>query len=356
MKNKTILIMAGGTGGHVFPGLALANILKNKGWNVHWLGTAERLEAKLVPEAGYPIHFISISGVRGNGVLRLLITPFKLIKVLFQAFIVVRRIQPDLVVGMGGFASGPGGLVARLSGIPLVLHEQNAVPGLTNKWLARFANKILVGFAQAADCFGHSSATWVGNPVRVEFSKVSPVQVRDSMRILVIGGSLGARVLNLHLPRLLGNRANIQVMHQCGAGHVAETEACYRETHGTNWQVTEFIEDMASAYDWANLIICRAGALTVSEVAMAGRASVFVPLPHAVDDHQTKNAQTLVERNAAILLPQSELVAGKVTDTIISLLDEPDRIEKMGQLARQFAKPEAAKMMASVCEEMVQAA
>ena len=262
--SKTLLVMAGGTGGHVFPGLAVADRLKAQGWTIHWLGTADRMEAELVPAHGYPISFIDIQGVRGNGIKRLLAAPYRVIKSVLQARQVLKTIQPDVVLGMGGFASGPGGVAAWLSGIPLLLHEQNAAAGLTNKLLARIARRVLMAFPGA---FAPNARTAVvGNPVRPEVVALPDPQLRsssDPLRLLVVGGSLGARVLNEQVPPAVAAAGvPIEVRHQCGKGNGEAVAASYAGL-GVEAEVSEFIKDMADAYAWADLVVCRAGALTV---------------------------------------------------------------------------------------------
>lgn len=351
---KRLLVMAGGTGGHVFPGLAVADYLAEQGWQVQWLGTAERLEAKLVPEAGYPIHFIQVQGVRGNGVLRLLKAPWQIAKAVWQARKVLKAFAPDVVLGMGGFASGPGGVAAWLNGIPLVIHEQNAVAGLTNRWLSRLAKRSLSGFAMPAPF------EWVGNPVRAAFARAHPMQgVSKTVNILVIGGSLGARVLNQQLPIALSQFSTFVVRHQCGAGNRQQVTEAYKQAlagveHSGVWQVDEFIDDMPEAYQWADLIICRAGALTVAEIAAVGRAAIFVPLPHAVDDHQTLNASALVNANAAWLLPQNQLEEGKLVTLLNDIFTTPSQLLDKAARAKHLAKLHAAAQVGDICKQLAE--
>ncbi|WP_339769649.1 undecaprenyldiphospho-muramoylpentapeptide beta-N-acetylglucosaminyltransferase [uncultured Paraglaciecola sp.] len=377
--SKTLLVMAGGTGGHVFPGLAVAQALKEQNWHIHWLGTAERMEADLVPKAGFEISFIDIAGVRGNGLLRLLAAPFKIIKAVLQARRVIKQVNPDVVIGMGGFASGPGGVAAWLMGKPLVLHEQNAVPGMTNKLLSRIASKVLTGFdatfeaqkgiRQPANLEGSQQEKyqWVGNPVRAGFADIKrsvPVeqamshQTQQRLNILILGGSLGAKALNENVPLALAKQKNINVCHQCGKGHFASVTDLYQSTLGqsVNWTVDEFVDDMPKAYQWADLVICRAGALTVAEVAASGVAAIFVPLPHAVDDHQTKNAQTLVEKGAAYLLTQTELVNGGLTPLLKACLAKPNMLVDVGHKARSLAKLDAVQRVTHCCQLLAEKA
>jgi UDP-N-acetylglucosamine--N-acetylmuramyl-(pentapeptide) pyrophosphoryl-undecaprenol N-acetylglucosamine transferase len=355
-----LLVMAGGTGGHVFPGLAVADHLTKHGWQVQWLGTANRMEAQLVPKHGYKIDFIDVAGVRGNGIIRLLKAPFQIIKSFFQARKVIKQFSPNVVLGMGGFASGPGGIAAWSSGIPLVLHEQNAVPGLTNKILAKFAQQVLTGFNQTFPAqlkATESKYLWVGNPVREAFNVIAAKLQTDSpIRILVVGGSLGAQVLNQEVPKALVNLANYEVRHQCGAGHMIQVEQAYKEQIGdkAQWYVEEFITDVSAAFCWADIVICRAGALTVAEISAAGRASIFVPLPHAVDDHQTKNARALADIGAALLCPQQNLLKGELVELLQSLFASPNRLVKMGNLARTLAKHDATEKVAAYCNQFAE--
>lgn len=354
---KRLLIMAGGTGGHVFPGLAVATLLAQKQWQIHWLGTQGRMEAEIVPKAGFAISFIDVVGVRNNGLLKLLAAPFKVTKSVFQARSVIRSFKPDVVLGMGGFASGPGGVAAWLSRIPLIVHEQNAAPGLTNRWLAHIASKVLTGFAHTfkKQTQSNQQFEWVGNPVRLDFANIAPkTDLRLPLNILIVGGSLGAQVLNETVPLALANLQNVQVRHQTGKGHLSAVTALYQFhcANTSNWIISEFIEDMPAAYSWADLVICRAGALTVAEVAAAGVAAIFVPLPHAVDDHQTKNAQSLVTEGAAYLLPQAELTSETLKLLILQCISQPKKLIEMSQKAKNLARLNATEMVAQRCEEM----
>uniref|UniRef100_UPI001E348441 undecaprenyldiphospho-muramoylpentapeptide beta-N-acetylglucosaminyltransferase n=1 Tax=Oceanimonas marisflavi TaxID=2059724 RepID=UPI001E348441 len=338
--------MAGGTGGHVFPGLAVADLLEQEGWTIHWLGTADRMEAQLVPKHGYPLHTISISGVRGNGVKRLLSAPFKIANAVRQARRILKQTRPDVVLGMGGFAAGPGGLAARLAGIPLVLHEQNAAAGMTNRLLARMASKVLMAFPGAFD-----EGEVVGNPVRPEVVALPAPAERigtgeQPLRLLVVGGSLGAKVLNETLPEALALvKARMTVRHQCGRGNSTAVQAAY-QAQGVKAEVSDFITDMAAAYGEADLVVCRAGALTVSEVAAAGIGAIFVPLPHAVDDHQTKNAQALVNEGAALLMPQRMLTPAALAQQLEQLAGSREQLLDMAGRARQLAITDAAVRVA----------
>lgn len=356
MTAKTLLIMAGGTGGHVFPGLAVADILRNEGWHIHWLGTADRMEAQLVPQHGYPLHTIAIAGVRGNGLKRTLLAPWQILKATWQARRILRQVQPDVVLGMGGFAAGPGGVAARLAGIPLVLHEQNAAAGLTNRLLARIAQQVLMAFPGA---FASNSRTQVvGNPVRkAVLSLPAPAQrisvAQQPLRLLVVGGSLGAKVLNDTLPAAVAKAGNIQVRHQSGKGNAGSVQWSYQQL-GIDAEVSDFIDDIASAYAQSDLVVCRAGALTVSEVAAAGIGAIFVPLPHAVDDHQTKNARSLSEHGAALLLGQSQLNVDVLAQQLQELSVSREQLLAMAEQARALAIPDAAERVADYLRRMTQ--
>lgn len=351
------LIMAGGTGGHVFPGLAVAEQLKQRGWQIDWLGTAERMEADLVPRYGFPIHFIEIKGVRGNGLVRKLAAPFKILKAVWQAKRLLKQLKPQVVIGMGGYASGPGALAAKLAGIPIVLHEQNAVAGMTNRYVAKFADRVLMAFAGA---FAHGDV--VGNPVRASLAQCALPQADEQrpLRVLVVGGSLGAKVLNDTVPDALALLANellpnkaIEVWHQAGKGNGEQVMGAYRQVGIEPHHADDFIHNIDEAYQWCDLVICRAGALTVSELAAVGRASILVPLPHAVDDHQTKNAQVLVNAEAGKLLPQAELSATRLAEMIAKLAEQPGCLLHMAKAARSVAITDAAERMATLCEQVV---
>ena len=308
---KRCLIMAGGTGGHVFPGLAVANALRAEGWDIHWLGTAERMEAQVVPKHDIPIHFIPVKGLRGKGISARIQGAVALVKSLFSARRIIKRLQPDIVVGFGGYASGPGGVAAKSLGIPVIVHEQNAAAGMTNKLLSKLASRVLLGFDDAKEQFSGAADNvhTVGNPVRDDIWQVKPKKRESyagarSLNMLVVGGSLGAQILNETVPETCGVLNGLSIKHQCGKGNSDAVAKAYESVGAdmANVEVSDFIDNMAAAYEWADFIVCRAGALTVSEVAASGRAAIFVPLPFAVDDHQTKNAQSLVKQNAAFLL------------------------------------------------------
>lgn len=350
--NKRLLVMAGGTGGHVFPGIAVAKYLQQQGWEIHWMGTADRMEADLVPQHGFEISFIDIAGVRGNGIKRLCAAPFRILKSICQARQIIRQFKPDVVLGMGGFASGPGGVAAWLSGIPVVLHEQNAAAGLTNRLLAKIAKKVLMAFPGA-----FSDGEVVGNPVREDVLALYPqgTEAKDKLAILIIGGSLGARVLNQTLPAAIARlpQDKICVTHQVGKNNCAQVQQAYTDAQvSAELQVQDFITDMAVAYQKADIIVCRAGALTVSEVAVAGLPAIFVPLPHAVDDHQTKNAGALVDRGAALLIPQSELTDSELALQLQVLLDSDTKLTEMSAAAKAAAILDATDRVADACKAL----
>lgn len=361
---KTLLVMAGGTGGHIFPGIAVADELKAMGWKIHWLGTADRMEANIVPEHGYDISFINISGLRGKSLLATLVIPFKLIRSLIQARRVIKTVKPDVVLGMGGYASAPGGLAAWLSKIPLIVHEQNAAAGLSNRLLARIANKVCCAFPNAFN--SDVDAEVVGNPLRASIGQ--QVTASDNLEkreqghknILVVGGSLGAQVLNNVMPDsfklLSGSDENYCIWHQTGKNNKAKVVKSYEQEdiESGKVKITEFITDIAAAYQWADVVICRAGALTVSELAMAGIPAIFIPLPHAVDDHQTKNALYLVECDAAKLLPQVKLTNESVTKLITELFEQPETLADMAKASLNAANSDASQKVAKLCQQLSQ--
>lgn len=352
MTKKRLLVMAGGTGGHVFPGLAVAKALQQQGWQIHWIGTADRMEAQLVPQYDFDISFIDIAGVRGNGVKRLIAAPFRIAKSVLQARTIIRRFRPDVVLGMGGFASGPSGVAAWLSGVPVVLHEQNAAAGLTNRLLAKIAKTVLMAFPGA-----FAKGQLVGNPVRDDVLALheQKYNLTGKMNILIIGGSLGASVLNKIVPAGLAElpQQQFSVIHQVGKGNQAAVQQAYIDANVTaELMVTDFIDDMAKAYGQADVIICRAGALTVSEVAVAGLPAIFVPLPHAVDDHQTKNAQALVNAGAARLLPQTELNADVIAEQLQAWLEDKKQLKHMSDAAKSAAMLDATTQVVNACKAL----
>lgn len=371
--SRTILIMAGGTGGHIFPALAVADRLRQQGWRVVWLGTRTGMEARIVPQKGYAIEWVKFSGVRRSGWLRLATLPFFLLLAMVQSASALFRQRPDVVLGMGGFVSFPGGLMAALFRRPLVIHEQNSIAGLANRVLAGLADRVLAGFPDAFDLAhwkGGTLATrmlgvllpactpiWCGNPVRPEICALPDPRMRygsrtGALKLFVFGGSLGAKALNDTVPealREIAEAARPRVVHQAGREHAGEVAAAYSQA-GVKAQVLPFVEDMASHYGESDLVLCRAGALTVAEIAAAGVASILVPYPHAVDDHQTKNARFLSEQGAAILLPQGELNARRLAQILCSLTR--DKLLEMAKRARALARPEATRLVAEACMEL----
>lgn len=349
---KTILVMAGGTGGHVFPGLAVADFLHERGWRIAWMGNPNGMEAKLVPTRGYEMAWVRIEGLRGKGWLRALLLPVNLLRAFRQAQRELSRIKPDVVLGMGGYVTFPGGMMAALSGRPLVVHEQNSVAGLANRVLAGVADRVLSGFPGVL-----KRGVWTGNPLRAEIAALAAPSQRYAARsgplnVLVVGGSLGAQALNDAVPRaltLLAAGERPRVTHQSGVKQIDRLRATYAAA-GVTAELPGFIDDMAARYAAADLVICRAGALTIAELAAAGVASVLVPFPHAVDDHQTGNARFLAQAGAAILLPQAELTPEKLAGLLRELTRE--KLATMAEKARALAKPEATRAVAEICMEM----
>jgi UDP-N-acetylglucosamine--N-acetylmuramyl-(pentapeptide) pyrophosphoryl-undecaprenol N-acetylglucosamine transferase len=351
---RTILIMAGGTGGHVFPALAVADMLRAREWEVVWLGTKQGMEAKLVPEHGFDIEWVRFSGVRGKGPLRLLTLPVGLLVAFAQSISVLRRRRPSVVLGMGGYVTFPGGMMAALLGTPLAVHEQNSIAGLANKVLAKIAERVMVAFPGALP-----NAVWTGNPVRNDIASLPGPGARyrgrnGPLRLLVVGGSLGAQVLNDIVPKALARipaESRPLVTHQSGAKHIEALRASYAAA-GVDAELTAFIDDMAFQYTNADLVICRAGAMTIAELAAAGVASVLVPFPHAVDDHQTANARFLSNPGAATLLPQGEFTVERVAQLLQSLTRES--CLAMAERARALAKPEATETVATACMQLAE--
>jgi len=352
MSVRPVLIMAGGTGGHVFPALAVADELRARGVPVVWLGTRSGIEARVVKQAGYQIEWLSITGLRGKNMATLLLAPFRLMIACAQAFRILWQRRPGAVLGMGGFTAGPGGLMAWLLRRPLIIHEQNAVAGMTNRILAHFASQVLEAFPHTFT----RKAMVVGNPVRKEIQQLSDPQMRigqhkDALRILVIGGSLGAQRLNEIVPEAISHivvDARPNIWHQTGLAKLDMTRELYRR-HGVEARIEAFIDDMARAYGWADLVICRAGAMTVFELAAAGIGSILIPYPYAVDDHQTANAEYLASAGAAIVKQQHELTSEWLSDTVIRMTQQRDTLVKMATAARKMAKPEAASEVADRC-------
>jgi UDP-N-acetylglucosamine--N-acetylmuramyl-(pentapeptide) pyrophosphoryl-undecaprenol N-acetylglucosamine transferase len=349
----TIVIMAGGTGGHVFPGLAVAEHLRQRGWRVVWMGNPGGMEAELVPKRGYEMAWVRFAGLRGKGLVRMLLLPLNLLRGFWQALRELRRIRPDMVLGMGGYVTFPGGMMAALLGRPLAIHEQNSVAGLANRVLAGVADRVMSGFPEAL-----RKARWTGNPVRSDIALLAFPRERYAGRsgvlnLLVIGGSLGAQVLNETVPRalaLIPEQQRPRVTHQSGAKQIEALRRTYADA-GVQGEFLAFIDDMAARYAQADLVMCRAGALTVAELAAAGVASILVPLPHAVDDHQTSNARFLSDAGAAILLPQTQLSPERLASLLSELTRE--RLADMAEKARALGKPEATEAVVQVCMDLV---
>ncbi|EAT10947.1 undecaprenyldiphospho-muramoylpentapeptide beta-N-acetylglucosaminyltransferase [Bermanella marisrubri] len=358
MSKGNVMIMAGGTGGHVIPALSVATELREKGYKIHWLGSEHGIENDLVPDAGYSLHRIQVTGLRGNGLVRKLKAPFAIAKAVVQAYKLFKDIKPVVALGMGGFASGPGGIVARLRGVPLVLHEQNAIPGLTNKVLSKFSRQLLQAFDGT---FPHSAGVkTVGNPVRSSIANLPDAEDRISQKdeplnVLVVGGSLGAVALNdavIAASEKLVADGIIQLWHQVGKRNYEAVKNDYHEKGIKHVRVAAFIADMAEAYQWADIVICRSGALTVSELMAGGVASILVPFPYAVDDHQTANARFLSEHNAAVLCPQAELTTEFLQRQLTHFFSNKQELIAMANAAREKAQPNAAKVVASICIEV----
>lgn len=356
MRDKTFVMMAGGTGGHVFPALAVANNLMENRDKVVWLGSKGGMEEGIVQKTKIQFFGIKVKGVRGKGRLNQLFAPFKVISAVFQAISVLRKVKPDAVLGMGGFASGPGGLAARILGIPLIIHEQNSVAGMTNKILAKFATTVLTAFPYAFS--KNVVCKMVGNPLRSDISRL--YYERDfsgqqkPVNLLILGGSLGAQSLNEVVPKalsLLEENIMPSVWHQTGKNKATDVTRAYSEFQ-VDVNVSEFIEDMAEAYKWADFVICRAGALTISELCVAGLGSILIPYPHAVDDHQTKNADFLVKGGAAWLLAQKDLTPTVLSEVLQALLVKRERMNILSQAAHKLAQVDATESVASECRKV----
>ena len=345
-RTANVMILAGGTGGHIFPGLAVAQALREQGADVTWLGADGGMETRLVPPHGIAIDTIAVKGLRGKGVATLLGAPLRVLRAVRDAARVLRLRKPDAVVSFGGFAAGPGGIAARIAGIPLLVHEQNRAAGLTNKVLAKFARQVMVGFPQT-----FVGEVLVGNPVRAQIAQVAPPAQRDfahggALRLLVLGGSQGARALNNAVPQAVAALGlPVDVLHQAGEKMLDEARSAYAGA-GVEARVEPFIADMAAAYAWADLVVCRAGALTLAELCAVGVGSVLVPFPQAVDDHQTRNAEYLVERGAALLLKQDDALAARLGDVLAELTGDPGKRRAMADAARALARPDAAQRVA----------
>jgi UDP-N-acetylglucosamine--N-acetylmuramyl-(pentapeptide) pyrophosphoryl-undecaprenol N-acetylglucosamine transferase len=344
--NKRIIIMAGGTGGHVFPALAVAQSLAEKGWQVSWLGTKKGLESRVIPEHGIDIDWLSVAGMRGKGVLSKLSALFRLITACVQSVKILLKRKPDVVLGMGGFVAGPGGLMAKMLGIPLVIHEQNRVPGTTNRLLAKIANQVLEAFPGSFNKKVNAKCT--GNPLRKAFLNVPEKEGKlenKAVRILVVGGSQGAKILNECVPEAIAELPSVQVIHQTGSAMRDQVDGCYKAL-GLNAEVKDFINDMVSTYQWADLIICRAGAMTISEIAAVGVPAILIPLPGAIDDHQTANAKYLTDAGAGQILTQKEL---NKTSLLKAINDMHEKLEAMGKAAKECARLDATEVVAGYC-------
>ena len=356
MSHERILIMAGGTGGHVYPALAVADYLRHRGTQILWLGTDAGLETRVVPANGYTLSTIRVSGLRGKGLLRLLTAPFKLVAALFHTMIIIRRFSPDAVLGMGGYVSGPGGIAAWILRIPLYIHEQNAIAGLTNRLLSPFATLIMQGFPNTFSANKRVQTT--GNPVRDEIinsstmGKTTTDQPHDDVCLLVLGGSLGAMVLNQTVPSALNSLpadTHLQIWHQTGTQHLQQTKEIYEKYGLHEVRIEAYIDDMGSAYAWADLVLCRAGALTLAELCISGLASVLVPYPFAVDDHQTANAHFLSDAGAAVLLPESEMKVDKLASLLSGFCQARSRLQAMAEKTRNLAYVDATAQVAELC-------
>jgi UDP-N-acetylglucosamine--N-acetylmuramyl-(pentapeptide) pyrophosphoryl-undecaprenol N-acetylglucosamine transferase len=355
-QGQGVLIMAGGTGGHIFPGLAVADSLQQRGAAVRWLGARGAMECQKVPASGIELDVVDITGLRGKGLARWLQMPWKLLRAVVQAFRLLGENRPACAISFGGYAAGPGGLAARLRGVPLLVHEQNRIPGMTNRVLARLSARVLQAFP--GTWREKLEAVTCGNPVRKEVVELDPPELRladraGPVRLLLTGGSQGALALNRLLPEALAQmpaEIDFEVRHQAGQRWVESTAEAYRKADIAA-NVSEFIEDMAAAYGWADLVVCRSGALTVSEVAAAGLAAVFVPYPHAVDDHQTRNAEYLFENGAALILPEGSITAKVLADALTALMSDRSRLHDMAVRARAAAVPDSAGRVADMCME-----
>ncbi len=363
-ENRTLMVMAGGTGGHVYPALAVADEMRARGWDVFWLGTRTGLEARVVPAAGIDMVWISMSGLRGKNPIRMALTPFMLLRAFWQSLRAIVSRRPDVVLGMGGYTAFPGGMMAALLNKPLVVHEQNSIAGLTNRVLACLAERVLVAFPSAfankADrplpC-RKADTEWVGNPVRGPIAGLATdagkyIGRSGPLRLLVVGGSLGATALNELLPKALAklpSEKRPEVVHQSGRQHVDKLRANYAAA-GVEVDARDYIEDMATLYEWCDVAVCRAGAMTVAELACAGVPAVLVPFPYAVDDHQTTNAKFLAEAGAAWCMQQKDITAESLAAHLAALTRE--QLAGMSSKAQALAKPEATKTVADICEEL----
>lgn len=353
-KVRKVIVMAGGTGGHIYPALACAQLFKEKGLEVQWLGSKGGMEESVVPQQSIPLHALSIKGVRGKGLLGLFAAPFRVLHAIGQAIAVLQKVKPDVVLGMGGFVAGPGGVAARLLGIPLVIHEQNAIAGTTNTLLSKIANVRLQAFDGA---LGH--AVSVGNPIRADILRQQTRPSRDEvarpLRLLVVGGSLGAKAINEVIPQVLAQwpfSQRLDVWHQTGRQHYDDVLKLYQAAN-VEARVEAYLDNMDQAYYWADVVLCRSGAMTVSELAVVGLPSILVPYPYAIDDHQTANARSLEQAGAAYLLPQPQLSQKTVTSLLAGLLESEETLLKMGEQATSIACPNATHDVVAHCLRLI---
>lgn len=348
---KHFVIMAGGTGGHVIPGLSVATLLQKQGYSVSWIGTENGIEKTLVPESGIDIDYIDIAGVRGKGMFGLLLAPFRIVKAVMQCISILKRRKPSLVLGFGGFVAGPGGVAAKLLSVPLVIHEQNARAGTTNKILSRLASVVLQAFP---DVFARKSEIYtVGNPVRSDICMIPNVSEGNKLNVLVVGGSLGALAINNIMPEVkkaLGDK--VALKHQVGKRHFDTVKEQYKQQSISDVEVFDYIADMKKAYEWADVVICRSGAMTVSELACASKPAIFIPFPFAIDDHQTSNAKWLVDAGAAELLPQDDMSVDVLADKLENFASDKARLMVMAKNAQAIAIADAAEQVVKHCERV----
>ena len=351
---KRVVIMAGGTGGHIYPALACAHSFKDKGLDVQWLGSKGGMEESLIPEHDITLHSLSIKGVRGKGILGLLAAPFRVLHAIGQAIAILQKNKPDVVLGMGGFVAGPGGVAARILGIPLVIHEQNAIAGTTNKLLSKIASLRLQAFDGALP-----NGISVGNPIRSDILNQTARLSREGsarpLRLLVVGGSLGAKAINDVVPQVLANWSfsqRLDVWHQTGTRNFDEVSELYKNA-GVEARVEPYLDNMDQAYYWADVVLCRAGAMTISELAIAGLPAILIPYPYAIDDHQTANAHYLEKVGAAYLLPQPELTYEKIIALLSGLIESEDALLKMGAQAKSVAHPTATQDVVAHCLRLI---
>lgn len=352
-KRNHLMVLAGGTGGHIYPALAVANALRGKGSELSWLGTSRGLEASVVPVNQIELRYIPVSGLRGHGIVSWLKAPFKLFWATVKSAQHIRQLNPDCILAMGGFVAGPGGLAAWLLRKPLIVHEQNAVAGLTNKYLAKLATRVLTGFRSVGGL--PERAVWVGNPVRSEIVRSEKKTNRVVTNILVIGGSQGARSLNIHLASVFAKqKSSIDVWHQCGRSNAEQVKQSYQNVEFPI-RVSEFIDNMAGAYAWADLLICRAGAMTIAECCAAAKPALLIPFPHSAGDHQVRNAEAMVDAGAALMLSNAQLSENVMVQKLHGLLTNHQRLKKMSEAAFSLHKPDALNSVVCVCEEYMNA-